>query len=224
MRILTPFIVLAHLFSLVAPTYAEELVEGIAAIVTIKSRSPIEELVFFTDIARYRLFFEPELEKSEGADPLTAVIQQRLFRPEAHRFILDAPPPEAVEARLKVIRKRFEDDVSFQNALLQTGLNLDELKMEIREYLWVKELLDERIKEFIFISPKAIETYYNEHPDRFKGKERAEVETRIEAILTMKKEASKKAEYLQRLKKNAEIKILLNERDGTKIDKEGRPE
>ncbi len=193
-----------------APTlYADEIVEGIAATVKTIGRKPIREIIFYSDIDRYRLFFQPELEKATPPIQLNAVIDQRLFRHEARRFILDGPSSEALEKQLDVIRARFENEIDFKKALNETGMNLDELKKEVREYLWVEMLLEERIKEFIFISPNAIETYYQKHAQHFEGKALEAVEKSIEATLIKEKEILKKNEYLQRLKTNAEIHIFL---------------
>ncbi len=193
----------------VCPVRAEETVEGVAAIVTIKNREPIRYILFFSDIERYRLFFAPSIEQPDLAHQLTEVINHRLFRPEAKRFILDGPTPMAVEVKFQTIRTRFQNDAAFQQALLQTGFIEDDLKAEIREHLWVDRLLKERIEEFIFISPKSIETYFREHPDLFEEKNLEDVKETIEIFLTMEKETQKKADYVKRLKTKAEIKILM---------------
>ncbi len=191
------------------PPSDEQIVEGIAAIVTIIAREPIRELIFYSDLERYRLFFAPPEEKSDLSQYLTQVIHQRLLRHEARRFILEKPTIDAVKGRLKKIRQHFENDGAFGDALHQTGLIESELEEEIREYLWVEQLLDERIKGFIFISPKVIEGYFREHPDLFAGRTLSEVNEWIETLLITKKESEKKAEYLQRIKAKTDIKILL---------------
>lgn len=193
----------------VYPVLAEETVEGIAAIVTLKNREPIRDVIFFSDIERYRLFFAPSIEKTDLSNQLTEVIHHRLLRPEAKRFILNGPTPDAVEEKFQKIQTRFQNAKAFEQALLQTGLIEDEFKEEIRDYLWVEQLLKERVKEFIFISPKSIETYFYKHPELFDEKSLDDVKERIEAFLTMEKETQKKTEYLKRLKTKADIKVLM---------------
>lgn len=191
------------------PIRAEETTEGIAAIVTIKNREPIRHVIFFSDIERYRLFFAPSIEKANLSNQLTEVIHRRLLRPEAKRFILNGPTPDAVDKKFHEIRTRFQNDDAFEQALLQTGLIEAEFKEEIRHHLWIEQLLNERIKEFIFVSPKSIDAYFHEHPELFDGRSLDAVKKRIEAFLKMEKETLKKTEYLKRLKIKADITILM---------------
>lgn len=191
------------------PTQSEQLVEGVVAVITSKGRNPIREIIFYSDLERHRLFFAPSAEKSDPAQRLNQVIEQRLLRPEARRFILEKPKLEAVKTRLVQIQNRFENNLAFENALRQTGLSEMELETEIRENLWVEQLLDERIKGFIFISPKVIEEYFQNHPDLFSGQTLAESIEGIETFLIAEKESQKKTEYLKRIKAKAKINILL---------------
>ncbi len=204
-------LLISVLFSVLipSPARAEQIVEGIAALVTIKSREPIRELIFYSDLERHRLFFASPREKSDLSRRLDQVIHQRLLRPEAKRFILQAPTASAIAERLKKIQKRFESDATFEAALRQTGLIQSELEDEIREYLWVEQLLNERIKGFVFISPKVVEDYFQEHSDLFEGRTLSEVSRQIETFLITQKEAEKKIEYLQRITAKAELEILL---------------
>lgn len=202
-------IFLLSLFSFSFLVHAENLVEGIVAVIHIKNREPIREVIFYSDLERYRLFFAPLKEKTDPIHLVNQVIHQRLFRHEARRFVLKKPSRKTIKERFRLIRRRFQNETAFQEALLETGLNLDEFKEEILEHLWVEDLLNERIKEFIFISPKKVEAYFKDHPDLFAGRRLEEVEKRIEAFLTMEKASQKKEKYIQRLKSKAEIKILL---------------
>lgn len=206
------------LFSIVSPVAAStispqngEIVEGIAAVVTILSRKPIRKLVFYSDLERYRLFFASPEEKANLSHYLNQIILQHLLLPEARRFILKKPAPEAIEMRLRKIQNRFKNDIAFEAALQQTGLIEIELEKEIQEHLRVEQLLDERIKDFIFINPKTIGDYFEKHPELFSGKPLLEVSEEIEIFLVAKKEAEKKTEYLRRIKSKAKIEILFKD-------------
>jgi hypothetical protein len=205
------FTLLLFLFSAPAPLSAQELVEGIVAIVTSKRDEATREMIFYSDLERYRIFFFPQREKSDPLQRLNQVVEQHLLLQEARRFIPEAPDTDAVEQRLAKIRTYFHSETLFQDAMRQTGLIESELKNEIREILWIEQLLDERINGFIFISPKSVEDYYQLHSDFFSGRSLREVNRQIEIFLLKKRETEKKAEYLERIKEKAEIKILLNE-------------
>ena len=188
------------------PVSAGEPVERIAAVIN-------GEIVFLSDLQRYRLFFEPLEKKQEdpvdSVKSLEAVIARRLLRKEARRFILEGPSEEEVDQRLKSIRQRFKEESAFLRALNQTGFSLEELKEEVRGELWVERLLQERIQSFIFITPRQVEQYYQGHSEAFKGKKLAEVEPAIRKRLTEEREGLKTKEYLTRLREHADIQINL---------------
>ena len=198
---------------------AESLVEGVVAIVSTNKSKPGQEVLFLSDLERYRLFFEHASEglsqkniEGEGlSESLNRVIAQKFFKQEALRFVLEAPTEKEIEAQLEVIRQRFTHDDDFQDALQQAGLTLPELKDEVLDFLWVEKLIKERIREFIFISPKEVVTYYLDHPEAFPGSSFEASETEIEQILSKKKEEIKKSAYLNRIKEKGKIKILLEE-------------
>ena len=65
------------------------------------------------------------------------------------------------------------------------------------------------VSDFIFVGPKEIEGYYQEHAKEFSGKKLEAVEPPIRRILAAQKEAAKKKEYLTGLRSHAEIEINL---------------
>lgn len=206
----------------------EALVEGVAAIITFNPgdtrRAPVREVLFFSDVARYRLFFDSRKagteEKTQNGragghglwlECLNDVIGQKLLEPEAARFVFKKPTDKEVEAHLLLIRQRFENEAAFQNALLQTGFLLAELKEETHKFLWVQSLIKERISEFIFVSPKEIVAYYLEHLKAYAGKPFEAIEKNIEGILAKEKERIKKTDYIHRLKEKVKIEMILKE-------------
>ncbi|MFQ5543890.1 MAG: hypothetical protein ACE5FY_06015 [Nitrospiria bacterium] len=189
---------------------AEEVVEGIAAVVTIDHRKSIRKVIFLSDLDRYRLFFEtPTAIKTSSLDRLNHVINHVLLLSDAKRFILNGPTQASVMARFSLIKKRFKDTRSFHEAIEQTGMTVNVLKELLLEYLWVEQLIQERIKDFIFVGQRAVEDYYRKHPDDFSGRAFEEVEPVIRAILIEEKRKIKQNEYLKRLVSKARIEIIL---------------
>ena len=206
------------LFFLLSPATvkSESVVEGVVAVITMNNRGKkTRQVIYFSDLERYHLFFQPVKEEINRKEQLKRVINHLLLRPEARRFVLEEPSREAVDARLSSIRRRFQDDRHFQAVLQKAGLLFEELELEIIEHLRVEKLIKERIKEFIFITPKAIERYYQEHPSLFPGRRLEEVEPVIQSILTGAKEHLKKEEYLGRLKEKVSIKLFLKQADSS---------
>lgn len=185
--------------------FAAEPVERIAATLNGK-------IIFLSDLQRHQVFFENSEKNGSGEDlkkRLGRVIDNRLLRSEAHRFVLQGPADPEIQQRLKTLRERFKTEAAFQQALGQTGLSLEELKQEIKEQLWVEKLLQERVYAFVFISPKEVTRYYQEHAADFGGKKQEEVEPAIRKILSEEKRISKETEYLARLRSHAEIQVNL---------------
>ena len=183
---------------------AAEPVERIAGVLN-------GQIIFLSDLQRYHTFFEtPESGSEEDSKKeLERVIDNRLLRLEAHRFILQGPSDAEVQQRLKLLRERFKTEGALQDALRQTGFSLDELKREIGEQLWVEKLLQERIYAFVFITPKEIAQYYQAHAAEFGGKKQEEAEPAIRKILSEEKRTTKEREYLDRLRSHAEIQVNL---------------
>ena len=140
---------------------------------------------------------------------LDSVVNQRLLRKEARRFVLQGPSEEEINQRSKVIRERFKNEAAFSHALDQTGFSLEEFKEEIRSTLWAEKLIQDRIQSFIFIAPRQVERYYQDHAEEFKEKSLKEVEPKIQKILTEEREILKTREYLARLRDHADIQINL---------------
>ncbi len=203
----------------------ETLVEGLVAILTFEGEDsrggPLQEVLFFSDLERYRLFFEPhkdentpnrDKEKNEVyLERLDTLIRQKLLEPEAVRFIPQKPTEKEVENHLVLIRKRFKNEVAFKDALQSVGFDLPELKVEILRFLWVQKLIQERIVEFIFIRPREVNAYYLEHQKDYTGRPFEEIEKDIEALLSRKKQKLKIEAYVARLKEKIKIEVMLKE-------------
>ncbi len=201
------------------PVNSETLVDGVVAVITFHQddarKKPVQEVLLFSDLERYRLFFEAD---HPGATDdaalwqarLNEVIGQTLLKPEAARFILKTPTEKEVGEQLRRIRLRFKNEAAYDQALLQSGLSVADLRIEIRQFLWVQKLIQERILEFIFISPKEVVGYYVDHLKNYVGKPFEEIEKEIETRLVKEKGKVKKAAYIKRLKGKVEVNILLN--------------
>lgn len=207
---------------------AEILVEAVVAVLSFENGEPLRKVIYLSDLERHRLFFEtPEKIIVETPGNKTkreahlfiqrrnALIEQVLFLREARRFAIKKPGKAEVLAKLKEIRQRFQTESDFEKSLQASALSLPELEEEIALHLWVDKLLWERIQEFIFISPKAIEAYQLDHLDAFLGQEIKTIEKKITQILSHQKEVEKKRAYLKRLKEKIQIEFVLSENEIT---------
>ncbi|MEC4678501.1 MAG: hypothetical protein VST69_07100 [Nitrospirota bacterium] len=219
--VLMPLTVSAEIL-LEAPVVEAVVVEAVVAVLNFETGKPKKAVIYLSDLERYRLFFEDSENTTINNQDTTnkkttfirlrdAVISKELFLREALRFAIKRPGPAEILTALKNLRQRFQTAAAFEQALKKSALSLPELKEEIALYLWVNQLLRERIQEFIFISPKAIESYHLNHLNDFMSKEIKAIETQITAILRDKKEVEKKRVYLKRLKEKVQIEFILKE-------------
>jgi len=158
------------------------------------------QLLFHTDILRNQTFFE------EGPD-VENLVNYKLLLLEAKQFVLSPPQEDAVDLSLKALQKKFQDAHAFENALKETGFTLEDLRREILDRLWVKQLLQDRITFFIFITDEEVGQYYQQRQSDFAQKTLEEVEESIRAILEKEKEETRIKEYLARIKSQANIEI-----------------
>jgi len=86
-------------------------------------------------------------------------------------------------------------------------LDEDELRNLIHNRLLVDELLNQRVNNFIFVLPKEVDAYYQEHPSDFGDQPVTEVESEIQAILIQEKTKSKRKGYIERLRSRATIRF-----------------
>lgn len=102
--------------------------------------------------------------------------------------------------------------------VIQTIINRKLLLREARKYRIegpndeevMKEYIDLKVRAFIRVNETEIQRFYKEHIDRFEGKQFDAVRDDIEMYLTEKKVNERLKETLDRLKKDAYIKIQLD--------------
>jgi peptidyl-prolyl cis-trans isomerase C len=75
--------------------------------------------------------------------------------------------PQAIDEQVKGIRARFPSDEAFKQALTASGLTAERLKTNIKKGMLRQQLLNKEVLEKVSVSPKEVETFYNEHKDTY---------------------------------------------------------
>ena len=104
------------------------------------------QVILLSDV---RLFLEAGLvEPSEAADPvapaLERLIDRRLILDEAARYVVEDPPPDEVDARLKRIERRVGGSGALDAALAARGYSRRDLEQVVRDDLRIERYLTRR--------------------------------------------------------------------------------
>jgi hypothetical protein len=173
-------------------------VEQIVAVVNNK-------IVFLSDIRRDDLFFENENRSTQ--EKIAKRVEHQLLLHEAKRFVLDPPAAEEINQTIDNIKQRFKNEGAFLSALREAGMSLESFRSEVSDRVWIKTLLRDRIRFFIFVTGEEQERYDQQHPDLFKGVELEGRREKIRLLLEAEKEKIKTEEYIAQLKSKATVLI-----------------
>ncbi|MFC1668353.1 peptidylprolyl isomerase [Chlamydiota bacterium] len=80
-----------------------------------------------------------------------------------------------IDKRLSAIRKKFNSEEEFLEALRRDDLTVQDMKEKIREQLLIKKITREEVTASILVSPKEIESYYVAHKYEFGEKEKVKI-------------------------------------------------
>ena len=119
--------------------------------------------------------------------------------------------------QLAAIKKRFPNDEAFKKALNDMHLTEDEVKMQIRRGLAIRELIDQKVASKIVIKDEETKAYYDGNPQFFQQPEQVKtshilIKVEPTADEAAKTEARKKiAEVQQKLKDGGDFATLAKE-------------
>ena len=189
----------------------QEVVDRIVATVN-------DEVITLTDVNIIQQFglFE-DLQESPESDlqtqTLNRLINQKLvIQLTSERITVDE---EELEALLSDIVQRIDPD-SAGRALLQFGLDWDDLKSYLREMLMYQKIISERFSRGVIVSIEEIERYYERVyvPSRRKQnlspQPMIEVLDQIEGELQRIKVEDQVQEWIENLKREADIQIKMS--------------
>lgn len=161
---------------------------------------------------------------AERSAALARLIDQKLLARELgnYRFEKKAESSQA-EKQIAEIRGRFKSEVALTQALRSLGYNESQLLNRLEEQDEILEMIDRRLRPAAAVSPKDVADYYRETfvPDYVHEHSGAPppltaTESRIREILTQKRINALLDGWLAELRKENNVRILLN-------DSESRP-
>jgi peptidyl-prolyl cis-trans isomerase SurA len=164
------------------------------------------QIISLSDVRKYREVFMAGARPDDSA-VLNELIDQKLLLEEAKKLEISPPSNEQIQSSFNKLRGRFGRPETFNLLKQRLSLTDEEIRQQLEQQLLVQKLVQERITFFVFVSPAEIDTYYDEHPDEFKGQSREAAQSEITKILTDEKGKQKLKDYLDRLRAKANVRI-----------------
>ena len=149
-------------------------------------------------------------------DILESLIEREVLYQQSQKAGIQVTD-QKVDDQLAAIKKRFPNEDEFKNALSKMNLSEDEVKMQIKRGLSIRELLDQQITSKIVITEEESKAYYDKNPQMFKQPEQIKashilIKVDAKADEAKKTEARKKIEEVQqKLKDGGDFADLAKE-------------
>lgn len=207
------FALLAAAFALVASALpAQQVVDRIIATV---NSSPITQRDCELQL-RYEALVEGHpLSSAVPPEVLDRVIDQELVRQQMKGQDLSVPASE-VDGKVEQIRRQTADgDSAWRAALAKYGITEGEVRDRVAVQLAVLHFVEQRLRPSVHVDAKAVEAYYRESllPQlRQRGAAEVplpEVEGKIEEVLAQRQMDQALSTWLQDLRRQAAVRILL---------------
>ena len=177
-------------------------------------------LITYSDLI-WQLALQPDtpLVNPSSADlnrALRLVTDQRLILQEAEKLPTIAPTPEEITAARDGLVKAFPSQAAFLERLQRVGLTAAKLDEILDQRVRIEKYLDFRFRNFVVITQKEIERYYNDvYVPRMRSRNPGrivptleEARGEIERTLTESKIESDTDAFLDSARERAEIVVL----------------
>jgi parvulin-like peptidyl-prolyl isomerase len=139
-----------------------------------------KDLDGFTTFTRMQL--SQKLEGQALEDKLTVMKTDLLKRLIEDKLILQEAKKSGItiessrmKAKMAEVKKRYDTEKEFNEALMQQGLSAADVESRIRDQMMMYALIDNKIRSKIRVTPMEITAYYEQHTQEMVQPERREV-------------------------------------------------
>lgn len=149
-------------------------------------------------------------------DILDSLIEREILYQQSQKVGIQITD-QTVDDQLAAIKKRFPNETEYKTALSKMNLSEDEVILQIKRGLSIKELIDQQITSKIVITDEESKAYYDQNPQMFKQPEQIKashilIKVDPKADDAQKAEARKKIEEVQqKLKDGGDFAALAKE-------------
>ena len=144
--------------------------------------------------------------KRVEAETLQGIINRRLLLQEAYRLKVAEVSDQDVAAEVARLRQRLGTEAAFQDLLVRTDMNEQQLARLLGERLLVERFVEKKIGLFARVSRDDAQSYYKEHANEFKGRRFSEVQKQITEYLSAQKVSQQLDQYIDELRGRAVIR------------------
>lgn len=127
---------------------------------------PTDEESVFLGIRESKEYAEEEAKIM--AATLEGIIDRRLILDEFKKKGYRLPDALMEDVVRRAVREDFRDRVTMVKTLREKGQTYEQYRQEQRDRYIIYSMVQQNLRRDLVISPKRIETYYAENPDRFK--------------------------------------------------------
>ena len=128
------------------------------------------QVIMLSDVRAFldlRLIEPPDL--ADPTEPvLTVLLERQLILDEVARYVVEAPPPAEVEARLADVVERVGGPEAFEQVLPVVGFTVDDLRQVLRDDLLIERYLVRRFASARQPTEDEVAAYFRDHADEFR--------------------------------------------------------
>jgi hypothetical protein len=146
------------------------------------------------------------------ADALDRLVDRRLMLAEIERYAPPEPTAAAIDEAFATVRRRFDSEQAFDEALTRAGVSREELRRALRDTLRIDSYQRQRFGAMLQPAEEDLVRYYREHPDAFTvdGTRRPfeAVRDEVQARVVEARRAALVEEWLDGLRRRGDVVVL----------------
>lgn len=195
--------------------------------VAIVNGEPLDLAVYTQQLEQTKAAYKQQqgldLDAEENKEALKQVKQMLLDEMITQTLLLQQAQKEGIKSsandiqeQVTIIKSQFQDEAQFQEALKANGLQLADLEKEISDLLIIEQYLAQAIPLENTVSEEEISSYYNYFKEQFEQSQQGgtvpefeALKPQIVAFLEEQKFLEAKNDFLESLKNDSEIEILI---------------
>ncbi|MCA9406167.1 MAG: peptidyl-prolyl cis-trans isomerase [Candidatus Omnitrophica bacterium] len=109
-------------------------------------------------------------------DGLNKLIEDKIILSKAKEVGLEVRD-KLVDDRVQEIKEKYVSEQVFEEALVQNGATLSDLRTKVEETLSIKFIIDHEVKTKIYVNPQEVTDFYKKNLEQFRKKERVNVDS-----------------------------------------------
>jgi len=171
------FVILLTILAVSLQGYCSQTLDKVIVIVNGETITQSEfDIAYSSMLSRLkgRLTGEELMREAEVSrtDLLDRMIEEKLILSEAKKEDIEVTDAE-IQEKVNEVKSKFESNNKFEEALIQEGVSLQELKQRYADQIRVAKLVERDVRKRVVVKPSETLEYYNSHKKDFEEPERS---------------------------------------------------